>query len=69
MGFVTRNASPQNKLRGGVEFIDKVPISTSGKIIRDRRLLKEKEHLKSLSIIYNYWTRWLADQLLLISRK
>lgn len=43
MGFVTRNASPQNKLRGGVEFIDKIPISTSGKIIRDRRLLKEKE--------------------------
>lgn len=44
MGFVTRNASPQNKLRGGVEFIDKIPISTSGKIIRDRRLLKEKEY-------------------------
>jgi len=43
--FVAKRVPPQKKLRGGVEFVDKIPKSSSGKIIR--RLLREKEKQKS----------------------
>ena len=46
MEFVTRNAPPQNNLSGGVEFVDEIPRSCSGKIVH--RLLKEKENKKRL---------------------
>ena len=39
--FVAKKVSPQMKLRGGVEFIEKIPKSASGKILR--RLLREKQ--------------------------
>lgn len=34
MEFVEENAAPYKKLRGGVEFVDTVPKSQSGKILR-----------------------------------
>ena len=38
--FVDENVAPYKKLRGGVEFIDEIPKSLSGKIMR--RELKDK---------------------------
>jgi acyl-coenzyme A synthetase/AMP-(fatty) acid ligase len=38
--FVEENVAPYKKLRGGVEFIDEIPRSLSGKILR--RELKQK---------------------------
>lgn len=38
--FVDENVAPYKKLRGGVEFIDEIPRSLSGKILR--RELKDK---------------------------
>ena len=38
--FVDENVAPYKKLRGGVEFIDEIPKSLSGKILR--RELKDK---------------------------
>ena len=43
--FVDENVAPYKKLRGGVEFIDEIPKSLSGKILR--RELKDK--LKELT--------------------
>jgi len=43
--FVDENVAPYKKLRGGVEFIDEIPKSLSGKILR--RELKDK--LKQLT--------------------
>ncbi|KAH7121503.1 AMP-binding enzyme [Dactylonectria macrodidyma] len=39
--FVEQGMAPYKKLKGGVEFVDTIPKSPSGKILR--RLLKEKE--------------------------
>lgn len=39
--FLLENVAPYKKLRGGVEFIDQIPKTASGKILR--RVLKEKE--------------------------
>ena len=38
--FVDENVAPYKKLRGGVEFIDEIPKSLSGKILR--RELKDR---------------------------
>lgn len=38
--FVAERVAPHKKLRGGVEFIDQIPKSPSGKILR--RLLRSK---------------------------
>jgi len=38
--FVAERVSPYKKLRGGIEFVDQIPKSSSGKILR--RVLKEK---------------------------
>ena len=43
--FVDENVAPYKKLRGGVEFIDEIPRSLSGKILR-REL---KDRLKDLA--------------------
>ena len=43
--FVDENVAPYKKLRGGVKFIDEIPKSLSGKILR--RELKDK--LKELT--------------------
>ena len=39
--FVEERVSPHSKLRGGVEFIDAVPKSAAGKILR--RMLKDRQ--------------------------
>lgn len=39
--FVAKKVPPQKKLRGGVEFVEHIPKSASGKILR--RLVKEKQ--------------------------
>ena len=41
MEFVAKRVLPQKKLRGGVEFIDQIPKSPSGKILR--RMLRNQE--------------------------
>lgn len=41
--FVEENVAPYKKLRGGVEFVDEIPRSLSGKILR--RELKDKPKL------------------------
>ena len=38
--FVSQRVAPHKKLRGGVYFIDKIPKSAAGKILR--RFLREK---------------------------
>jgi len=38
--FVEERAAPYKKLKGGVQFINEIPKSSSGKILR--RILKEK---------------------------
>ena len=43
--FVAKKVQSQKKLRGGVEFVDQIPKSPSGKILR--RLLRKKEKQKS----------------------
>ncbi|XP_078349218.1 uncharacterized protein LOC144634193 [Oculina patagonica] len=45
MEFVAERVAPQKKLRGGVEFVDNIPKSSSGKILR--RLLRKQEKQKS----------------------
>lgn len=44
--FVEENVAPYKKLRGGVEFIDEVPKSLSGKILRRELRDKVKELAK-----------------------
>ena len=44
MEFVAKKILPHKKLRGGVEFIDQIPKSASGKILR--RLLRNQEKQK-----------------------
>ena len=41
MAYVAKRVAPQKKLRGGVEFIDQIPKSPSGKILR--RMLRNQE--------------------------
>ena len=43
--FVASRVPPEKKLRGGVEFVEKIPKSASGKILR--RLLRKQEQQKS----------------------
>ena len=43
--LVASKVPPEKKLRGGVEFVEKIPKSASGKILR--RLLKKQEQQKS----------------------
>lgn len=43
--FVEESAAPHKKIRGGVQFIDAIPKSASGKMLR--RFLKE-EYLRSI---------------------
>ena len=43
--YVAKRVTPQKKLRGGVEFVDKIPKSPSGKILR--RFLRNREKQKS----------------------
>jgi len=42
--FVASKVAPHKKLRGGVEFVDSIPKSPSGKILR--RQLREQERKK-----------------------
>ena len=42
--FVAQKVLPQKKLRGGVEFVDQIPKSPSGKILR--RMLRTQEKTK-----------------------
>ena len=44
MEFVAKKVQPQKKLRGGVEFVDEIPKSASGKILR--RMLRKQEKEK-----------------------
>lgn len=44
INFVASKVGPHKKLRGGVEFLDKIPKSASGKILR--RELRQKELAK-----------------------
>ena len=44
MEFVSKKALPQKKLRGGVEFVEQIPKSASGKILR--RMLRKQEKEK-----------------------
>lgn len=43
--FVASKVPPEKKLRGGVEFVEKIPKSASGKVLR--RLLRKQEQQKS----------------------
>ena len=43
--LVASKVPPEKKLRGGVEFVEKIPKSASGKILR--RLLRKQEQQKS----------------------
>ena len=43
--FVAEKVAPHKKLRGGVEFIDKIPKSASGKILRKDLRKREIERL------------------------
>ena len=43
--FVASKVPPEKKLRGGVEFVEKIPKSASGKMLR--RLLRKQEQQKS----------------------
>ena len=47
--FVKSNVNPQKYLRGGVEFVDVIPKSASGKILRNqlRKRVKESMNLHS----------------------
>jgi len=49
--YIEERVAPHKNLRGGVEFIDKIPRSLSGKILR--RELKEKVTAALLSVINN----------------
>ena len=44
--FVAERVAPHKKLRGGVEFIDKIPKSASGKILRKDLRKRESERTK-----------------------
>ena len=46
--FVAKKVQPQKKLRGGVEFVEQIPKSASGKILR-RMLMKREKAKRSKS--------------------
>ena len=50
MDFVGKRVLPQKKLRGGVEFIDQIPKSASGKILRRELRNREKERLRKAKL-------------------
>ena len=41
--FIAQRVAPHKKLRGGVEFIEKIPKSASGKILRKDLRKRESE--------------------------
>ena len=49
--YIEERVAPYKNLRGGVEFIDKIPRSLSGKILR--RELKEKVTAALLNVVDN----------------
>ena len=49
--YIEERVAPHKNLRGGVEFIDKIPRSLSGKILR--RELKEKVTAALLNVVDN----------------
>ena len=49
--YIEERVAPHKNLRGGVEFIDKIPRSLSGKILR--RELKEKVTAAFLNVVDN----------------
>ena len=49
--YIEERVAPHKNLRGGVEFIDKIPRSLSGKILR--RELKEKVTAALLNVVNN----------------
>lgn len=49
--YIEERVAPHKNLRGGVEFIDKIPRSLSGKILR--RELKEKVIAELLNVVDN----------------
>ena len=49
--YIEERVAPYKNLRGGVEFIDKIPRSLSGKILR--RALKEKVTASLLNVVDN----------------
>ena len=49
--YIEERVAPHKNLRGGVEFIDKIPRSLSGKILR--RELKEKVTATRLNVVDN----------------
>ena len=57
--LVASKVPPEKKLRGGVEFVEKIPKSASGKILR--RLLRKQEQQKS--------RLWLTELSTLLSVK
>lgn len=50
MEFVAKRVIPQKKLRGGVEFIDEIPKSPSGKILRRLLRNREKEQINTAKL-------------------
>lgn len=49
--YIEERVAPHKNLRGGVEFIDKIPRSLSGKILR--RELKEKVIAELMNVVDN----------------
>ena len=64
MEFVAKKILPHKKLRGGVEFIDQIPKSASGKILR--RLLRNQEKQKRAKA--SLWKGRLDVNILTIQR-
>ena len=49
VNFVAAEVGPHKKLRAGVEFIDAIPKSASGKILRRKLKDQEVERLKNIN--------------------
>lgn len=49
INFVAGEVGPHKKLRGGVEFIDAIPKSASGKILRRQLKAQEIEKYKKVN--------------------
>ena len=50
MDFVAKKVQPQKKLSGGVEFVEQIPKSASGKILRRMLGTQEKEKRKKAKL-------------------
>lgn len=55
--FVNENVAPYKNLRGGVEFIDEIPRSLSGKILRRELKDRLKDLTKTKTSPSNFQTR------------